>query len=195
MESLPGPVKAFLASLAVREPSIQPRIEPGGQKAGNWWMDLPGRRPITIEWRPEFGFGFSIGGNKGFGEGPEEIFRSPERAAHRVIQLIAPRPSPPATGLRAVRELYGVTQDQIATRLKKGQAAISRLETRNDSKIETIGKYLRALGGRIEIRAVFPDGQLPIYPVTKPTFRGINRQKKGRGIRSGLGTGANNGGN
>jgi hypothetical protein len=55
--------------------------------------------------------------------------------------------------------------------LKKGQAAISRLETRNDSKIETISKYVQALGGKMEIRAVFPDGQLPIYQTAKSTAR------------------------
>lgn len=171
MESLPDPIKTFLAALAGRDSSLKPQIEPGGEKAGNWWIDLLGKKRITIEWRPEFGFGFSVGDAKGYGEGPAEIFRSPARAAHRVMQLIAPQPASTPTGLRAVRELYGVTQDQIATRLKKGQAAISRLETRNDSKIETISKYVQALGGKMEIRAVFPDGQLPIYKTAKSTVR------------------------
>lgn len=74
-------------------------------------------------------------------------------------------------GLRAVRELYDITQDQIAARLKKGQAAISRLETRNDSKIETLREYVEALGGKMEIRAIFPDGQLPIYQTQKSLIR------------------------
>lgn len=171
MESYPDPIKTFLAALTVRDSSLKPQIEPGGEKAGNWWIDLLGKKRITIEWRPELGFGFSVGDAKGYGEGPAEIFRSPARAAHRVMQLIAPRPAFTPTGLRAVRELYDVTQDQIAARLKKGQAAISRLETRSDSKIETVSKYVEALGGRMEIRAIFPDGQLPIYQAVKSNVR------------------------
>lgn len=171
MESLPDPVKAFLAALAGRDSSLKPEIESGGEKAGNWWIDLLGKKRITIEWRPEFGFGFSVGDTKGYGEGPAEIFRSPARAAHRVMQLLAPQSASTPMGLRAVRELYGITQHQIATRLKKGQAAISRLETRNDSKIETLNEYVQALGGKMEIRAVFPDGQLPIYQTAKSAVR------------------------
>jgi len=167
MESIPGIVKAFLAALEERSPGLQPTIEAGGEKAGNWWIDLAGDRPITIEWRPNDGFGFSAGKSTSYGEGPSEIFRSPERAAHRITQLITKRPTS-LTGLRAIRELYGVTQRQVATKLKKQQAAISRLETRTDSKIETIERFVRALGGRMEIRAVFPDGQMPIYATKKP---------------------------
>ncbi len=167
MESTPDIVKVFLAALEERSPGLRPTIEAGGEKAGNWWIDLAGDRPITIEWRPNDGFGFSSGESTSYGEGPSEIFRTPERAAHRIAQLITKRPTS-LTGLRAIRELYGVTQRQVATRLRKQQAAISRLETRTDSKVETIEKFVRALGGQIEIRAVFPDGQMPIY-ATKNT--------------------------
>lgn len=175
---MPEPIKAFLTALAGRDSSLAPWIEPGGEKVGNWWIDLPGRRRITIEWRPGLGFGISMGDAKGYGEGPAEIFRSPARTAHRVIQLNAARPALSPTGLRAVRELYGVTQDQIAARLKKGQAAVSRLETRRDSKIETLSQYVRALGGRMEIRAVFPDGQLPIYQTTNSKRRKVRSPVK-----------------
>ena len=165
MNSLPDAVESFLATLAKKAPGLHPRVEPGGEKAGNWWIDLPGARPITIEWRPDFGFGFSVGATEGFGEGPTEIFRAPERAARRAMQLLSPARA--TTGLRAVRELYGITQEQIAAKLKKRQAAISRLESRHDSKIETVAKFVQALGGHMEIRAVFPDGHLPIYAPRK----------------------------
>ena len=168
MESVPAPVETFVAALAGKLPDVRPQLEPGGEKAGNWWIDLPGSRPITVEWRPDMGFGFSAE-PVGYGEGPAEIFRDPKRAAHRVAQLLDPAPTSAPTGLRAIRELYGVTQKQIATKLKKQQAAISRLETRGDIKIETISQFVRALGGHMEVRAVFPDGQLPIYTTQKKT--------------------------
>ena len=171
MESYPHEIKVFLATLERRGSSAPPKVEAGGKKSGNWWIDVPGKNGIAIEWRPKLGFGFSMGDAKGYGEGPTEIFRSPMRAAHRVMQLTGSRSGPPPTGLRAVRELYGITQDQIAGRLKKGQAAISRLETRSDSKVETLNEYILALGGRMEIRIVFPDAQLPIYPTGKSRAR------------------------
>jgi len=167
MELPPGQIKTFLAELAKRDGSLKPQLEAGGEKLGNWWIDFPGDKHITIEWRPKLGFGFTIGETNSYGEGPAETFTSPARAAHRVIQLVAPAQDSTPTGLRAVRELYGITQSQIATRLKKKQAAISRLETRNDSKVETLSKYVRALGGKMEIRVVFPDSQLPIYQTRK----------------------------
>jgi len=88
MQSLPEPIQAFISELAGRDHSLKPQVEPGGEKAGNWWIDLIGSNRITIEWRPKQGFGFTIGKVKGFGEGPVEIFLSPARAAHRVMQLI-----------------------------------------------------------------------------------------------------------
>jgi hypothetical protein len=167
MELIPEAVSAFLVELAKRDSTLKPQLEPGGEKAGNWWIDLKANKRITIEWRPKLGFGLTLGEVNSYGEGPSEIFTSPARAAHRVMQLIAPVGNSSPTALRAVRELYGITQIQIATRLKKKQAAISRLETRNDSRIETLSKYVHALGGKMEIRVVFPDSQLPIYQTTK----------------------------
>lgn len=171
MESLPAPVKAFVAVLAEKLPEVRPLLEPGGEKAGNWWIDLSGPKPITVEWRPGAGFGFSAEAGS-YGEGPAEIFRDPERAVHRIAQLLDATQSVAPTRLRAIRELYGVTQKQIAARLKIQQAAISRLENRGDSKIETIGHFVQALGGHIEIRAVFPDGQMPIYTTRRKAKSG-----------------------
>jgi hypothetical protein len=183
MESIPRPLETFLAALTKRDGSLRPKIEAGGAKAGNWWIDLQSTIPITIEWRPALGFGFAVGKSEGYGEGPTEIFRSPERAAHRLAQLTSARPA--SSGLRAIRELYDVTQDQIAVRLKKGQAAVSRLETRSDSRIETVSKFVQALGGRMEIRAVFPDSQLPIYPSTQyPARKARDHDKPRRASRA-----------
>ena len=162
----PLPIKTFLADLAKRDASLQAEVEPGGEKAGNWWIDLPGKKRLTIEWRPKFGFGFFSTGSVGYGEGPTEILRSPERAAHRVTQLVASAAGAPATKLRELRELYEATQDQLAALLNQKQASISRVESGRDSKIETISKFVQGLGGEMEIRAIFPDAQLSIYHST-----------------------------
>lgn len=42
------------------------------------------------------------------------------------------------------------------------QSEISRLEKRSEVKLGTLRKYVGALGGHIEIRAVFPDKNIAI---------------------------------
>ena len=61
-----------------------------------------------------------------------------------------------------MRELYGMTQQQLARKLAKGQPAISQIEKGRDSKLETIEQFIRSLGGQMEVRVVFRDGSLPI---------------------------------
>ncbi|HEV8485238.1 MAG TPA: helix-turn-helix transcriptional regulator [Blastocatellia bacterium] len=57
--------------------------------------------------------------------------------------------------LRRAREKAGMTQDDLARRLKTKRAAISRIENHaEDIRLSTIQKYAKALGKnlRIEIR-------------------------------------------
>src|SRR6267378_3841986 len=61
--------------------------------------------------------------------------------------------------LRAARNL---TQEHLAEVLNVGQAAISKMERRSDMYISTLSHFVRAMGGRLEIRAVFPDGEVRI---------------------------------
>ena len=61
--------------------------------------------------------------------------------------------------LRASRQL---TQAQISQSLGITQAAVSKLEFRHDSYVSSVRKYVEALGGKIEIRAIFPDKSVRI---------------------------------
>ncbi len=58
--------------------------------------------------------------------------------------------------LRAVRELAGLTQSEMAHRLKVGQAAISKIEHRGDVQISSLQRYVEALGAKLNINATFP---------------------------------------
>jgi DNA-binding XRE family transcriptional regulator len=155
----PEPVQQFLDAVTQYLGRIGAELEE--TRAGHWWIDLRGRKHLAVEWRPGRGFGLSNRPSSHYGEGPAEIFLSPDRAARRVAQILAPRRTAPA-GLAAVRELYGMTQQQLARKLAKGQPAISQIEKGRDSKLETIGQFIQGLGGHIEVRAVFRDGSLPI---------------------------------
>jgi chemotaxis methyl-accepting protein methylase len=59
--------------------------------------------------------------------------------------------------LRDLREALRVTQVALAKKLKTTQAAVSRLEKRPGMLVNTLGDYVEALGGKIEVRAVLPD--------------------------------------
>ena len=65
----------------------------------------------------------------------------------------------------ALEELRGalrLTQQQLAETLEVDQSAISKLERRTDMYVSTLERFIEAMGGRLEIRAVFPEGSVRI---------------------------------
>ena len=50
----------------------------------------------------------------------------------------------------------------IAERLKIPQGAVSRMEKRSDLLLSTLREYVGALGGKLELRAVFPDADFEL---------------------------------
>ena len=64
--------------------------------------------------------------------------------------------------LREVRAACELTQEQLAERLHIDQPNVSRLENRSDVHVSTLADYIAALGGRLELRAVFPGGTVRI---------------------------------
>ena len=65
----------------------------------------------------------------------------------------------PLHELRAARRL---TQQQLAQTLDMTQAAISQLERRTDVYLSTLENFVQAMGGRLELYAVFPDGRVKL---------------------------------
>ena len=67
--------------------------------------------------------------------------------------------------LTALRRSRGQTQREVAQTMGVSQANISRIERGEDAQISTLRKYVRALGGELELRATFqdaPDSSAPI---------------------------------
>jgi transcriptional regulator with XRE-family HTH domain len=67
-----------------------------------------------------------------------------------------------AMPLDALRDAKQLTQSQMAQLLKISQGAVSKVERRNDMFISTLRNYVRAIGGDLQIRAIFPDGDVLI---------------------------------
>jgi transcriptional regulator with XRE-family HTH domain len=61
----------------------------------------------------------------------------------------------PLQELRRAREY---SQQTLADAMGVPQSAISKIERRTDSYVSTLRRYLRAMGGELEIVAAFPDG-------------------------------------
>jgi DNA-binding transcriptional regulator YiaG len=70
-----------------------------------------------------------------------------------------------ATYLRHLHELRRareMTQVALARQLNMVQPSVSRLERQADLYVSTLRRYIEALGGRLEIRAVFDDDDYEI---------------------------------
>lgn len=60
--------------------------------------------------------------------------------------------------LSQARKLRGLNQADVAKRLDIAQSNISQIEARPDTLVSTLSAYIEALGGKLELRATFPDG-------------------------------------
>ena len=72
--------------------------------------------------------------------------------------------------LDELREARKLTQEQLAQQLNVKQPSIARMERRADMYVSTLRGVIKAMGGEMEILAVFPDGRVRIS-----TFRGMAR--------------------
>ena len=66
--------------------------------------------------------------------------------------------------LQALRKSRQVTQVDLAKAMQVDQAAVSKLEHRDDMYISTLRSYVQALGGELKLVASFPDGDIALRP-------------------------------
>jgi DNA-binding transcriptional regulator YiaG len=78
--------------------------------------------------------------------------------------------------LDELREARRLTQEQLASLFHVGQPAIAKMEKRTDMYLSTLRGIIRAMGGELEIRAVFPDGDIRINQ-----FEDIKKEAKEKG--------------
>jgi DNA-binding Xre family transcriptional regulator len=146
-----------------RFPAVTTTLDPSSKPAGAWFLDLDlNGQLVTVEWRPGRGFGITSKRLPGYGEGPDELVPDLESISRRVINLLlaqAQTQPPKAVRLRELRSARGLSQVELAKRLRINQAAVSKLEKRSDLRLRTLRDVVEALGGKLVIRALFPDGE------------------------------------
>jgi DNA-binding transcriptional regulator YiaG len=79
-----------------------------------------------------------------------------------------------------LREALKVTQSQLANKLKVTQTAVSRLENRPDMHLSTLRNYIQALGGEVEILAVFGKRTVRLTHTTSRRAVAVGRRTKSR---------------
>lgn len=67
-----------------------------------------------------------------------------------------------AMALADLRQVRGFSQAEVAEVLDLSQSRVSRIEREEDLYLSTLRRYVAALGGQLELVAVFEDETLPI---------------------------------
>lgn len=83
--------------------------------------------------------------------------------------------------LQELRQTRQVSQEALASVLGSTQAGVSKLERRNDLYLSSLREYIEALGGTLELRARFPDGEFALQNLgetssSSQTAAGARRQ-------------------
>lgn len=163
----PEPVHEFIEVLQ-SEASVAFEIDEPSNPDGEWWIDIEiDGMHANISWKIATGFGI-FNNESGYGGRPQEIYRNPDEASVRILQLAAQwrkNSRFEKLNLSDLRHLLGETQSSLAHNLGTDQARVSRLEKGRDIKLSTLVNYLGAMGGRLELRAHFPSFEAPIEPI------------------------------
>lgn len=67
-----------------------------------------------------------------------------------------------AVSLNQLREARSLTQANLASILGINQGSVSKMEKRTDMYISTLRSFIQAMGGQLQIKAVFPEGEVQI---------------------------------
>jgi transcriptional regulator with XRE-family HTH domain len=67
-----------------------------------------------------------------------------------------------------LRRRRGITQIQLAKALEVSQPNVSRIEQEDDVYLSTLARYVAALGGHLELRAVFPEETVTLLRTPAP---------------------------
>ena len=84
---------------------------------------------------------------------------SPEAQARSHAKAAVLKAELPLAELRMARHF---SQEQLAAELSVKQPAVAKIEKKADMYISTLRRFIEAMGGQLEIRAHFPEGDVRI---------------------------------
>lgn len=71
--------------------------------------------------------------------------------------------------LSELRKFAGQTQQGLADEIGVSQPCLSKMENQSDMQIGTLGRIVESLGGRLELIAHMPAGDVVLTQFTKPS--------------------------
>ncbi|AQT67398.1 Antitoxin HigA [Anaerohalosphaera lusitana] len=83
---------------------------------------------------------------------PESVKRAKARAREEMAQML----------LAEIRKETGITQENLAKSMGIKQPSLSKLESQRDMQISTLRRLIEALGGKLELIAHMPEGDIKI---------------------------------
>jgi len=177
--STPKEITSLERLLQERNQNIAFEADPPRDQNGTWWIDVKLlATTVNVAWNKRFGFGLFTDPEIGYGEHPNEVYRTVDFACRRLLQLFelgsAQRESL-AMRLDNLRKLKQVSQVELSDKLGINQASISKFEHRADMKLGTVLDYVRAIGGHLELKVHFPefDASLATNAVANPVRRQV----------------------
>lgn len=83
---------------------------------------------------------------------PEQLARADVQARKMMTEML----------LAELRKFRGLTQKELASALGVTQPSLSKLENQDDMQISTLRRLIEALGGKLELIAHLPKGDIRI---------------------------------
>lgn len=168
----PIPILKFIELLGRECEEASVSVDSAKDPNGEYWLDVAKQKFRTsVSWRPKVGFGIFTSADEGYGVRPDEIYSHADDACARICQMIARLPdmnSKAPMQLKELRHIVGRSQVDLAAQLDINQAAVSRMENREDMHISSLHGYITAMGGELELRVKFKDFEARIEPVCAP---------------------------
>lgn len=152
-----------LQSVRERLPGVRVEIHEPYLEDGYWFADILYKgNPLVFDWRKGGLFGLTSLGGNGYGQKPDEVYKTVEEVADRIVNLLeAGRRTqlPAEVVLRELRAQRNFSHAKLAEILGVEQPAVSRLEGRlNNMRLSSLQAFVRALDGRLVIQVHFKDG-------------------------------------
>src|SRR5271170_5013450 len=91
-----------------------------------------------------------------------EALRAKMTPQRREANRLAAQQMVAEMALEELRTARNITQTHLASLLHITQASVSKMEKRTDMYVSTLRSFVKAMGGELEIRAIFPEGTVRI---------------------------------
>ncbi|MBX3233511.1 MAG: XRE family transcriptional regulator [Labilithrix sp.] len=165
-------VDRIVQAIRVKMPRAHVAVERSDNPRGPAWIDVRlDDQAVVVEWRQGMGLGVTSLPTEGLGHAADEVYGSMDDAIERVHTLFETK-SKTVVARRAVlaelRSRRRVSQEDLARLLGVSQPNIAKLEKRNDMSIRTLRALIGAIGGRLELIALFGDESVQLIQFEEP---------------------------